>query len=96
LTHFETEPGEAALKQLILQAGTTALAGFNARQPGEYQLKGHQDILTETDTLVEAQLMQALRERFPQDLILGEESAQPPAAAHSLWVSAPIGAATTR
>lgn len=90
MTHFETEPREAALKQLILQAGTTALAGFNARQPGEYQLKGHQDILTETDTLVEAQLMQALRERFPQDLILGEESAQPPADAHSLWVIDPI------
>ncbi|VTP66296.1 Inositol-1-monophosphatase [Leclercia adecarboxylata] len=58
--------------------------------PGEYALKGHQDILTEADTFVEKQVLTALAGAFPNDLILGEESASQPASAESLWVVDPI------
>ncbi len=81
---------EAALKRMVTEAGDTALRFFHSRQAGEYELKGHQDILTEADTFVEAFILQAIGEAFPDDLILGEESARQPASAESLWVVDPI------
>ncbi len=90
MTSIDIEQREAALKRIVLDAGETALRYFNTRTAGEYQLKGHQDILTEADTAVEAQVLRAVSDAFPGDLILGEESATQPASAESLWVVDPI------
>lgn len=90
MTSIDIEQREAALKRIVLEAGETALRYFHTRTAGEYQLKGHQDILTEADTAVEAQVLRAIGDAFPGDLILGEESARQPASAESLWVVDPI------
>lgn len=90
MTNIDIEQREAALKRIILDAGDTALRYFRSRKAGEYELKGHQDILTEADTLVEALILREIGESFPDDLILGEESARQPANTASLWVVDPI------
>lgn len=84
------EQREATLKRIIVEAGDTALRFFQTRKAGEYELKGHQDFLTEADTFVEALISGAINEAFPQDLILGEETASQPASAENLWVVDPI------
>lgn len=90
MTPFDIEQREATLKRIIVDAGDTAQRFFQTRTAGEYQLKGHQDILTEADTFVEEMISGALRHAFPSDLILGEETACPPNSAESLWVVDPI------
>lgn len=90
MTTLDTDQREAALKHIIVAAGQTALNFFNSRKAGEYQLKGHQDFLTEADTLVEKMILNAISEAFPGDEILGEESACQPDSARSLWVVDPI------
>ncbi|HHB7866208.1 TPA: inositol monophosphatase family protein [Klebsiella pneumoniae] len=90
MTTIDIEQREATLKRIIVEAGDTALRFFQTRKAGEYELKGHQDILTEADTFVEALISGAINEAFPQDLILGEETASQPASAESLWVVDPI------
>jgi myo-inositol-1(or 4)-monophosphatase len=90
LTTIDIEQREAALKRIIVNAGDTALRFFQTRKAGEYELKGHQDILTEADTVVEALISDAINLAFPQDVILGEETASQPASAESLWVVDPI------
>lgn len=84
------EQREAALKRIILDAGDTALRHFRSRQPGEYSLKGHQDFLTEADTLVEQQIRQAIADTFPDDALLGEETGSSANDASRLWVVDPI------
>ncbi len=90
MTTHDIEQREAALRRIIVDAGDTALRFFRSRKAGEYELKGHQDLLTEADTFVEKQVLEALAGAFPDDLILGEESASQPASAESLWVVDPI------
>jgi myo-inositol-1(or 4)-monophosphatase len=89
MTH-DIEQREAALRRIIVDAGDTALRFFRSRKAGEYELKGHQDILTEADTFVEKLVSEAISAAFPDDLILGEETASQPASAQSLWVVDPI------
>jgi myo-inositol-1(or 4)-monophosphatase len=89
MTH-DIEQREAALRRIIVDAGDTALRFFRSRKAGEYELKGHQDILTEADTFVEKLVSEAISAAFPEDLILGEETASQPASAQSLWVVDPI------
>lgn len=90
MTTIDIEQREAVLKRIIVDAGDTALRFFLSRKAGEYELKGHQDILTEADTFVEALIRDALGSMFPQDTILGEEAACQPGSAESLWVVDPI------
>jgi myo-inositol-1(or 4)-monophosphatase len=89
LITIDIEQREAALKRIIVDAGDTALRFFQTRKAGEYELKGHQDILTEADTFVEELISDAIN-GLPWDLILGEETASQPASAESLWVVDPI------
>ncbi|MFS2224646.1 inositol monophosphatase family protein [Pantoea sp. B65] len=90
MTQINLGQREAALKRIILDAGATALRHFRSRQPGEFSLKGHQDFLTEADTLVEQQIRQAIAAAFPQDTLLGEETGSASCSAASLWVVDPI------
>ncbi|WP_409306688.1 inositol monophosphatase family protein [Pectobacterium sp. B1J-3] len=90
MTNIDIEQRAALLQRIIIEAGDMALQYFHSRKAGEYELKGHQDILTEADTLVEKLIFRTIADAFPNDLILGEESASQPASADSLWVVDPI------
>lgn len=90
MTLISLERREAALQRIILDAGDTALRYFRSRQPGEFSLKGHQDFLTEADTLVERQIRQAIGDAFPEDALLGEETGASASDASRLWVIDPI------
>jgi 3'-phosphoadenosine 5'-phosphosulfate (PAPS) 3'-phosphatase len=95
LITIDIEQREATLKRIIVNAGDTALRFFQTRKAGEYELKGHQDILTEADTVVEALISDAINLAFPQDVILGEETASQPASAESCGWSIPSTAPPT-
>ncbi|MFC3024647.1 inositol monophosphatase family protein [Vibrio zhugei] len=81
---------EAALNTIIKQAGELAWALFRSRAAGEYELKGTQDYLTEADGQVERFIIEALREHFPHDAVLGEESGKRGADEQAMWVIDPI------
>lgn len=76
------------LKGLIHKASDLALEGFLHRTAGDYDLKGPQDFLTETDLAVEALIKDEITQAFPQDAILGEEGGGIPE--HFTWVIDPI------
>lgn len=76
------------LKRLIKKASDRALEGFLNRTAGDYDLKGPQDFLTETDLAVEALIKDEISQAFPYDAILAEESGGVPE--HFTWVIDPI------
>lgn len=79
---------EAFLHDLVRTAGALAREGF-ARQAGQpASMKGPQDYLTETDGRVEAHIRDRLREAFPEDGFLGEETGGEPG--RQAWVVDPI------
>lgn len=83
---IETRAG--FLKTLIKKASNRALEGFLNRTAGDYDLKGPQDFLTETDLAVEALIKDEITLAFPEDAILGEEGGGEPE--HFTWVIDPI------
>lgn len=89
LTLNELEKREIALHTITLSAGKLALERYQARQPGDFTLKGQQDFLTEADALVENYIRQAIFTLFPDDGLLGEETGGS-ATSPSLWVVDPI------
>lgn len=76
------------LRALMPRAAARALEGFTARPAGQFDLKGPQDFLTETDLAVEALIREAIAAAFPGDAILGEEGGGIPGRA--TWVIDPI------
>ncbi|WP_323006590.1 inositol monophosphatase [Pseudorhodobacter sp.] len=78
-------------KEIALSAGKLALEGFErqSRQGAHVGRKGPQDFLTETDGTVEAHLRARLKEAFPEDDFLGEESGGTVTSGH-VWVVDPI------
>ncbi|MEC5318710.1 inositol monophosphatase family protein [Brenneria populi subsp. brevivirga] len=90
MTQINLEQREVALQRIILDAGDAALHHFRSRRPGEFSLKGHQDFLTEADTLVERQIRRAIADLFPDDALLGEETGGQVCDTACLWVVDPI------
>lgn len=86
---LDLDDRENTLKDVLLQAGHLALQHFRTRRAGDYSLKGAQDFLTETDTLVEQYIRQELQRAYPQDGILGEEIGGDSDNEH-VWVIDPI------
>jgi myo-inositol-1(or 4)-monophosphatase len=78
-------------KEIALSAGKLALEGFErqSRQGAHVGRKGPQDFLTETDGAVEAHLRARLKEAFPEDDFLGEETGGTVTSGH-VWVVDPI------
>jgi len=89
LNQLELKIRETTLKKIVQQAGVLALQHFRSRQSGHYTLKGAQDFLTESDTIVEQYIRQELQQCFPDDGILGEEIGGN-ADNSQLWVIDPI------
>lgn len=76
------------LDSLMTKAAARALEGFTHREAGQFELKGPQDFLTETDLAVEDLIRREIAQCFPDDAILGEEGGGTPARA--TWVIDPI------
>lgn len=89
MKELELKTRETALKEILQQAGELALQHFHSRKPGSYILKGAQDFVTESDTIVEQYIRNKLQIAFPEDGILGEETGSE-CDRHQLWVIDPI------
>ncbi|WP_309548235.1 inositol monophosphatase family protein, partial [Rhizobium rhizogenes] len=72
------------------KAGERALDHFRSLSSLPVETKGHLDLVTEADKDVEAFLIGSLREAFPDDGIMGEESGEIPGASGRVWVIDPI------
>jgi myo-inositol-1(or 4)-monophosphatase len=70
------------------EAGDIARRMFETRDTGTYQLKGHQDVLTEADGAVERLITGRIAEAFPDDTCVGEEGGG--AYTSQVWVIDPI------
>ncbi len=81
----------AFCKEVAASAGKLALEGFErqSRQGAPVGRKGPQDFLTETDGAVEAHLRARLKEAFPEDDFLGEETGGAVTSGR-VWVVDPI------
>ena len=74
MNQLELKTRESTLKEILQQAGVLALQTFPIPTPWRLlSLKGAQDFLTESDTIVEQYIRQKLQDSFPDDGILGEE-----------------------
>ena len=78
---------EAALT-VAKSAGVLAMRYFEGRERFGVSLKGHQDVVTDADKAVEAFIVHALAERFPDDAVLGEEGGG--RVGKRVWVIDPI------
>ncbi|WP_322893343.1 MULTISPECIES: inositol monophosphatase [unclassified Yoonia] len=81
----------AFLTQTIKAAGDIARSEFLNHIPGQFELKGPQDLVTASDRKVEAFLRDAISAAFPQDDFLGEETGMSDSAGTAgIWVVDPI------
>jgi myo-inositol-1(or 4)-monophosphatase len=78
-----------AVKEVVLSAGPLIRDAFLAPDRPAYSLKGQQDYLTETDLAVEQFVREQIRQRFPQDNVLGEEGGGR-TDVERLWIVDPI------
>nr|WP_172690522.1 inositol monophosphatase family protein [Rhizobium rhizogenes] len=80
----------AIVEKIARKAGERALDHFRSLSSLPVETKGHLDLVTEADKDVEAFLIGSLREAFPDDGIMGEESGEIPGASGRVWVIDPI------
>lgn len=91
---------DADLLYLLQYAETVArLGGETARRafgkPGEIRHKTtRQDLVTETDTAIEAQIVARLRDAFPDIGLIGEEGSQVEGKGELIWAIDPIDGTT--
>lgn len=77
-----------AASAIAREAGTLTRRMFEQREMGVFELKGHQDYLTEADGEVERLIVQRLGEAFPGDTVFGEEGGG--RMSSRVWVIDPI------
>src|SRR5271163_1874166 len=76
---------------LIQEAGEVALQYFQRLDTLNVQSKGPQDMVSDADLTVELLVRDRLRERFPEDAFLGEETGRTEFASdQGIWVVDPI------
>jgi myo-inositol-1(or 4)-monophosphatase len=88
------QPTLNELEQLARQAGEIVRLGFNPR-PGsgnhlQIEHKGEIDLVTEIDHRSEAFIIQEIRQRYPQDVVLAEESGQTGESDCCIWYVDPL------
>ncbi|MCS0501229.1 inositol monophosphatase family protein [Ancylobacter mangrovi] len=90
----ETDPLHARrelAEALARRAGSRARAFFLNRDTLHPELKSaSQDLVSEADRTIEAWLRRAIRKRFPEDGIVGEEEAPTGGSSGFVWVIDPI------
>lgn len=79
---------------IVREAGAVALAAFRDRGSLSVQTKGTQDWVTNVDLEVEALIRERLGRAFPDDKIVGEETAHDPASGNTAWVIDPVDGTT--
>ena len=76
---------------LIKEAGDLTLDYFRRLETLQVQSKGPQDMATEADLNTELLIRDRLKERFPEDAFLGEETGRTEfASGQGIWVVDPI------
>ena len=80
--------------EIVREAGTVALAAFRDRSSLSVQTKGTQDWVTNIDIEVEALIRERLGALYPDDVIVGEETAHSPSSGNTAWVIDPIDGTT--
>lgn len=79
----------AAVQAIAREGGQLARRRFAARDELKTSRKGVQDLVSEADRQVEALIIERLRQLFPEDGVLGEESGAQ-GSRERLWVVDPI------
>jgi len=80
--------------EIVCEAGAIALAAFRDRGSLSVQTKGTQDWVTNIDIEVEALIRRRLVALYPDDVIVGEETAHSPPSGNTAWVIDPIDGTT--
>lgn len=81
---------EAVVEAIAREAGTIALAHFQALATLPVERKGHLDLVTDADRQVEAFLISSLRKAFPEDGVYGEEGGNVAGVSGRTWIIDPI------
>lgn len=84
----------ATARDIVREAGALALAAFNDRGSLSVQTKGTQDWVTNVDLEVEALIRERLGRVYPEDVIVGEETAHDPSSGNTAWVIDPVDGTT--
>ncbi len=85
----------AFIKNLALEAGTLCLEGQKNLTSHDLEFKSTKDIVTQTDKKVEAFLVKAILERYPDHGIQGEEYGVVRAKSGFKWIIDPIDGTTS-
>ena len=83
------------IKNLARQAGRICLEGQKNLTAHDLEFKSAKDIVTETDKNVEAFLVKAILERYPDHGVLGEEYGAVQAKSPFRWIIDPIDGTTS-
>lgn len=83
------------LKNLIFRAGQICLEEQTKLLPQDIEFKNAKDLVTLTDKKVESFLVQAIKSRYPDHDILGEETGRSGMSSRFLWVIDPIDGTTS-
>jgi len=78
------------VEDIAREAGKLALQHFHSLASLSIENKGHLDLVTKADRDVEELLIARLREVFPNDGILGEESGEIAGTSGRIWIIDPI------
>lgn len=83
------------IKNLARQAGKICLEGQKNLTANDLEFKSAKDIVTETDKKVEAFLVKAILEHYPDHGVLGEEYGTVQAKSQFRWIIDPIDGTTS-
>jgi myo-inositol-1(or 4)-monophosphatase len=81
---------EQAACDLLTQAGRIVMERYGSVLLVDYKDKAKADPVTDIDRAVEAFLVEAVGQRFPDHAVLGEEGQDPAAEAEFLWIVDPV------
>lgn len=88
--HGTVDDRLAVATQVAREAGAVAMGFFTDLASVEIRSKGRQDVVTSADVAVEGLILARLKESFPEDAFLGEETGGAVPVSGGLWVIDPI------
>ena len=83
------------LKNLIKEAGRLCLEKQDSLTAADVEFKNSKDLVTRIDKAVEAFIIDAVRDQFPDHDIFGEETGRSESGSDTLWVIDPIDGTTS-
>ncbi|MFH1143967.1 MAG: inositol monophosphatase family protein [Candidatus Eisenbacteria bacterium] len=82
------------VRRLAAEAAAYLCEQYDRVEARSVDFKGRRDLVTAADRHVEALLAGAIERRFPEDAILGEESARKPGRSGRVWIVDPLDGTT--